>query len=110
MPWKEALHLFVVPNAVEDEHVKWTQAAPRALQDLGRLEALLQGEHPVEGVHGEGEVVLDAEAEEDVLQRRAPGLVRLGERDLSRHSLAHKRNYVHHSGGINEFREVVKNQ
>ena len=41
--------------------------------------ALLEREHPAVGVEGEGEVVLDAEAEEDVLQRRAPGLVRLGE-------------------------------
>ena len=44
--------------------------------------ALLEREHPAVGVEGEGEVVLDAEAEEYVLQRRAPGLVRLGEGDL----------------------------
>ena len=37
MPWKYALHLLVVPDAVEDEHVKGAEAAPRALQDLGRL-------------------------------------------------------------------------
>ena len=37
LPWKKTLHLFVVPNAVEDEHVKGAEAAPRALQDLGRL-------------------------------------------------------------------------
>ena len=46
------------------------------------LEALLEREHPVVGVEGEGEVVLHAEAEEDVLQCRAPRLVRLGEGNL----------------------------
>ena len=46
------------------------------------LEALLEREHPVVGVEGEGEVVLDAEPEEDVLQCRAPRLVRLGEGNL----------------------------
>ena len=46
--------------------------------------ALLEREHPAVGVEGEREVVLDAEAEEDVLQRRAPSLVRLGEGDLSK--------------------------
>ena len=82
MPWKYALHLLVVPDAVEDEHVKGSEAAPRTLQDLRGPEALLEREHPVEGVHGEGQVVLDAKAEEDVLQGRAASLVRLGECDL----------------------------
>ena len=73
---------------MEDEHVKGSEAAPRTLQDLRGPEALLEREHPVEAVHGEREVVLDAEAEEDVLQGRAASLVRLGECDLrGKHSL-----------------------
>ena len=45
LPWKKTLHLFVVPNAVEDEHVKGAEAAPRTLEDLRRVEALLCGQH-----------------------------------------------------------------
>ena len=43
---------------------------------------ILEWEHPAAGVEGEGEVVLDPEAEEDVLQRRTARLVRLGKGDL----------------------------
>ena len=34
VPRKQALHLLVVPDAVEDKHVKWAKAAPGAIEDL----------------------------------------------------------------------------
>ena len=44
-------------------------------------------------MEGEGEVVLDPEAEEDVLQRRAARLVRLGKDNLYLFSTGHLVNY-----------------
>ena len=54
----------------------------RLVHHQGHVEGLFVGEHPGGLRHGEGEVVLVSEPEEDVLQCGAPGLVSLGESHL----------------------------
>ena len=67
---------------MENEHVE-RHPLPRPAQHQAAVERLLEAEHPaLVGREGEGEVVLDAEAEEDVLQGGAARLVGLGEGDL----------------------------
>ena len=43
VPWKQALHFLVVPDAVEDKHVKGAKAAPRAIEDFRCLGGNLIG-------------------------------------------------------------------
>ena len=68
-------------SPVEYEHVV-SQGGRGELHHQGHVEGLFVGEHPGLLRHGEGEVVILPEPEEDVLQSGAPGLVSLGESHL----------------------------
>ena len=54
----------------------------RLVHHQGHVEGFFVGEHPGGLRHGEGEVVLVSEPEEDVLEGGAPGLVSLSEGHL----------------------------
>ena len=65
--------------------VKYEQVVhlvPRLVHHQGHVEGLFVGEHPGGLRHGEGEIVLVSEPEEDVLEGGAPSLVSLGESHL----------------------------
>ena len=66
---------------MEYEHVK-TKSYPGKCVHHGSIERLFVGEHPGPLRHGEGEVVLVPEPEEDVLQGGAPSLVSFSESHL----------------------------
>ena len=61
-------------SPVKYEHVV-SQGGRGELHHQGHVEGLFVGEHPGLLRHGEGEVVILPEPEEDVLQGGAPGFV-----------------------------------
>ncbi len=63
------IFLHLVPPAVECEDVEPPQVPPWPLQHLRGVQRAVQLEHPALGGHCEDQVVLNAEAEQDVLFR-----------------------------------------